>query len=89
MHSPQAQFTKVGRRDGRQKPTDLCGTGLCALSQRELRRVGQWDATALGQMDSKFQAAMTAAITSGAEVRPQVHQRISERGPRLLIIPRL
>ena len=41
-----------------------------ALSTKELKRIGQWDATALEQMDSKFQAAMTSAITSGAESAP-------------------
>jgi hypothetical protein len=41
-----------------------------ALSQKELRRVGQWDAITLEQMDSKFQTAMTSAIMSGAENAP-------------------
>ena len=41
-----------------------------ALSTKELKRIGQWDATALEQMDLKFQAAMTSAITSGAESAP-------------------
>ena len=50
------------------KDPDLIYAGAgYALSGKELKRIGQWDATALAEMDSKFQAAMTSAITSGAE----------------------
>ena len=59
------------RRNRLFKDPDLAYTGPGqALSTKELKRIGQWDATALAEMNSKFQAAMTSAITSGAESAP-------------------
>jgi hypothetical protein len=51
------------------KDPDLAYAGY-ALSVKELKRQGMWDRIALQEMDSKFQAAMTSAITSGAESTP-------------------
>jgi hypothetical protein len=70
------EITNLGRRDGRQKQpclqgsrSGLYGTGPCA-EHKELKRQGMWDAGMLQEMDLKFQAAMTSAITSGAESAP-------------------
>jgi hypothetical protein len=53
------------------KDPDLAYTGPGhALSTKELKRQGMWDAGMLQEMDLKFQAAMTSAITSGAESAP-------------------
>jgi hypothetical protein len=51
------------------KDPDLAYAGY-ALSVKELKRQRMWDRIAMQEMDSKFQAAMMSAITSGAESAP-------------------
>lgn len=51
------------------KDPDLTYAGP-VLSPKELNRVGAWDSIELQKMGSKFQTAMTAAITSGVESAP-------------------
>jgi hypothetical protein len=53
-----------------------------ALSVKELKRTGQWDATVLEEMDSKFQAAIRLRLHRAQRAPPQRRAPATEREPR-------